>query len=275
MSREHKALGATAAAVLLITLWLHWPSVHNGFLSWDDGTYLEKAIEVQPPSVATIRWAFTTTYFGNYHPLTWLSYIADWRIWGRNAAGHHATSVVLHALNAGLVVMLAWMLLRIGTRLSTGEQLATAAAVGLVFGIHPLQVESVAWISQRKTVLCGFFSLASLCMYLWYTQRAQARARLWAATALFVAALLSKAMALSLPVVMLAMDFYPLQRHRSLGWARLLKEKTVPICLAAAAAVVSFVVQSQSGTVVQLEHMGVHNHLAVWLPAAHPVVAPV
>ena len=150
--------------------------------------------------------------------------------------GHHVTSVVLHALNAALVFGFLWTLLG-ATSLSTGERLMVALWVAVVFAIHPLQVESVAWISGRR-LLCTTFAIG--CVWAYVTG---ARRRVvWG---LFLAALLCKPMAVSLPFVMLAMDYFPLQRCKQLGWGRLVWEKAAMIILAAAAGLATVVTRGE------------------------------
>jgi tetratricopeptide (TPR) repeat protein len=249
-----------ALAVATATFALHRPCLHGEFLDWDDDIYLEEATQHSRSARAAVRWAFTTVTPFYYHPLTRLSHALDYRLWGTNPVGHHLTSLALHAANAGILVLFLWRLLEF-VKVSRGERFALAGGVALVFGIHPLQVESVAWVAERKNVLCGFFSLACLWAYL-NAVTAQAgtagRRRFWfAATALLFAALLSKPMAVSLPAVMLAMDFYPLQRHRAAGWARLVREKWLMFTGCIALTVLTFVGQIQWGAVRGLDTLGV------------------
>ncbi|MGD0061610.1 MAG: hypothetical protein ABSD58_19555 [Verrucomicrobiia bacterium] len=216
-----------ALVIFAATVWLFWPSVHGEFLGEDDRGYLQQAIQCNGLTWNAVRWAFTERE-PYYHPLPRLSHVLDYEIWGTNAAGHHLTSIVLHALNAALVFGFLWTLLGAAS-LTNGERVTVALGVAVVFAIHPLQVESVAWISGRTQLLCTMFCIGTLWAY-------AASARRWAVSALFVMALLCKPMAMSLPVVMLAMDYYPLRRHEQLGWGRLLHEKILLIGLAAAGA---------------------------------------
>lgn len=207
-----------AALVALLAALAFWPCVGNGFTHWDDDIYLEGAAR------HGVGWALTTTHV-YYHPLTWLSHMLDLKLWGRNPAAHHAVNVGLHAINAGLVVALAWLLTR---------QLWLAAWVGVVFAIHPLQVESVAWIAERKNVLCAMFSLLALILYV--------RGRWWPMVAAYAAALLSKPMAVPLPLVMMAMDYFPGGRR---DW-KVLTEKWLLLLLAAVITALAF--HGQIGT---------------------------
>ena len=262
MKRQETIVAAVALGVAVFTLWLYRPSTENGFLHWDDEPYIENAAKHSTLSFETIKWAFISTRIFYYHPLTLLSHALDCRLWGLNPAGHHATNVVLHGANTALVVVFTWLLLET-VGLSFGERLAVAAGVGLVFGIHPLQVESVAWIAERKNVLCGFFFLASLCAYVAARREARPPKWSWLVVALGLAAMLSKPMAVSLPVVMLVMDFYPLVRQKTLGWPRLLKEKTMLLALAALFCGITLVTQSQIGAMATVGGRGFGDRMLV------------
>jgi tetratricopeptide (TPR) repeat protein len=243
MNVTRKTLLGVALAIFAGALWLHWPSVQGGFLDGDDKEYLEQAVRCNGLTWEAVKWAFTTTE-PYYQPLPRLSHVLDYQLWGRNAAGHHATSVVLHALNAAIVFGLMWTLLGAVT-LTTGERLATAGGVAVVFAIHPLQVESVAWISGRTQMLCALFGIGCLWAY------AANRCR-WTVGGLFALALLCKPMAVSLPFVMVAMDYFPLRRQEQLGWGRLLREKVVLVALAAVVSVAAITTEVSIGETVPL-----------------------
>lgn len=261
-----------ALAVAAITVWAQWPCVHNGFLNWDDDLYFEEVARHPRLNGETVVWAFTTTLPFYYHPLTLLSHVADFELWGNNPWGYHLSNVLLHGLNAGLVVLFVWLLLE-NIRLSPGERLAVAAGVALVFGLHPLQVEPVAWVAERKTLLCASFSLLSLCAYLKAVAElppetpaattAPQRGWWWGMIALFVASLLAKPMAVSLPVVMLAMDFYPLRRWATVGWRTLLKQKTLLFALCAADLVLTVIGQSAMGGIMTMQSQSVTERCLV------------
>ena len=223
-----------AVGVGLVTLVLYWPVRHLQLTYWDDVGYL-KIAQTNRLTWAGIKYAFTSTYI-YYQPLTWLSHGLDCVVWGENYGRHHLQSIVWHALNAALVVILVWQLTGAW---SDRERLLFAGWVGLVFAVHPLQVESVAWLAGRKTVLAGFFSLLCIVAYL-------AR-RWWLVVAAYTAAVLSKPMAVPVPVVLLALDFFPLRRHESQSWGRLLREKWLLFALAGAVTVLTFVGQADAG----------------------------
>ena len=150
-------------AVFAGTLWLHWPSLHGSFLRVDDVEYLRQSQRWNGLTWNAVKWAFTSTE-SYYQPLPRLSHVLDYQIWGMNAAGHHATSVVLHALNAALVFGFLWTLLG-ATSLTNRERLMLAWGVALVFAVHPLQTESVAWMAGRTQLLCTTFLLCGLWTY--------------------------------------------------------------------------------------------------------------
>jgi hypothetical protein len=238
MAIRRSTLLATAVAIFAASTWLYWPSVHGEFLGGDDTEYLRQSERFRGLTWNGLAWAFTTTA-PYYHPLPRLSHLLDYQFWGPSAVGHHATSVFLHALNAALLFGFLWTLLG-KAAVTSGERFAMAWAVALVFAIHPLQVESVAWISGRTQLLCAAFGIACLWVYV-------AGARWWVVLTLFVGALLSKPMAVSLPVVMLLIDYFPLQRHQKLGWARLLREKALAIGLGGAATIAAAITESRRG----------------------------
>jgi tetratricopeptide (TPR) repeat protein len=223
-----------ALVIFAATVWLYWPSVHGGFLKVDDVEYLWQSVRWNGLTWKAVKWAFTSTD-PYYHPLPRLSHVLDYQIWGKNAVGHHATSVFLHALNAALVFGFLWTLLG-ATSLTTGERLMVALWVAAVFASHPLQTESVAWMSGRTQLLCTTFGIGSVWAY-------AAGARRWVVWVLFALAVLSKPMAVSLPFAMLAIDYFPLRRHERLGWGRLAWEKAAMIALAAAAALATMITE--------------------------------
>ncbi len=238
MTVSRRKLLGVALAIFALTVWLYWPSVHGAFLGGDDREELRQSVLLNGLTWNAVTWAFTATE-PYYYPLPRLSHVLDYQIWGKNAAGHHATSVVMHALNAALVFGFLWTLLGAAS-LTTGERLAMSLGVAVVFASHPLQTEPVAWISCRVWLLCTTFGIGCVWAYV-------SGARQWVVWGLFLAALLSKTIAVSLPLVMLAIDYYPLRRHVQLGWGRLLREKAVLIGLAAAAAAAAIITESQKG----------------------------
>ncbi len=236
MTVRRTTLVGVALVIFAATVWLYWPSVHGEFLGGDDNEYLRQSERWNGLTWNAVKWAFTSTD-SFYHPLPRLSHVLDYQIWGRNVVGHHVTGLAVHALNAALVFGFLWTLLG-ATTVNSGERLTVALWVAVVFAIHPLQVESVAWISGRTQLLCTTFGIVCLWAYV-------RGARWWRVLVLFVAAVLCKPMAVSLPFVMLAMDYYPLRRHEQLGWGRLVREKAAMIVLAVAVGLVTVVTRGE------------------------------
>ncbi|MFQ5442322.1 MAG: tetratricopeptide repeat protein [Thermodesulfobacteriota bacterium] len=207
-----------ALSVALITLIVYLPALNNGFVNWDDPLYVTENLHIRS---LDIKWLFTGVVAANWHPLTMLSHTVDFALWNMNPWGHHLTSVILHALNTALVYMVTFRLISIAQKNTdnkiTGRVIAGAAAA-LLFGLHPLHVESVAWVSERKDVLSAFFYLIAILLYLQYAARGASKKPLYYVMSLvvFTLALMSKPMAVSLPIVLLILDFYPLDRLRNL-----------------------------------------------------------
>ena len=257
MNRSGLKVALLAVSVAALTGWIDWPCINNGFVDWDDYVYLNEVARHQELSLGTIEWAFSTVRPFYYHPLARLSHVLDYRLWGWNPAGHHLTSVFLHGINAGLVVVFIWLLCGTIPALSVGGRTVVAGAVGLVFGIHPLQVESVAWVAERKNLLCACFALISLIAYVESAQQRGGRRWRWVMLVSLIAALLSKPMAVSVPFVMLALDFYPLRRHLNEGWRELFREKVVMIGLCVVASVATLLPSIREGGVTGLTRLGV------------------
>ena len=178
-------------------------TVRNGFTGYDDGEYVTDNPHVNTGlSWDNAHWALTSAHSSNWHPLTWLSHALDCTLFGLAPSGHHLTSLLLHALNT--VLLFLWLSGLSGARWRS-------AFVALVFGLHPLHVESVAWVSARKDVLSTIFGLLALLAYTAYARRPGV-ARYCLVAALLAAGLMSKPMLVTLPLVMLLVDWWPLQR---------------------------------------------------------------
>jgi Flp pilus assembly protein TadD len=239
--------------LVLATLAVYWPVGSYGFLNYDDGDYFFGNVHVLGGlSRANIQWAFTSNQAVNWHPLTWLSLMLDAQFFGKGATAPHLTNVLLHAANATLLFLL--------FRRLTGAS-GPGALLALLFAIHPLHVESVAWISERKDVLSGFFALLTLLCYTRaaencrgdtsiFTQRASWF--YWLSLIFFACGLMSKPMLVTLPFILLLVDFWPLQRFNSTTPARLLVEKAPFFLLCAALSVVTYIVQHKGGAMPPL-----------------------
>ncbi|MBZ5700616.1 MAG: tetratricopeptide repeat protein [Acidobacteriia bacterium] len=188
---------------------LYAPAVHNGFVNYDDPDYVTgNAHVLQGVTWTNVVWAFgTNNPAANWHPLTWISHMLDVQWYGTRPAGHHLTNVLWHTLN---VTILFFFLNRI-----TGRALRSAAVAAL-FALHPLNVESVAWVAERKAVLCVFFLLLALCAYGWYARR-PGLGRYLCVLLFFALGLMAKIMVIALPFALLLLDYWPLRRFPEAG----------------------------------------------------------
>lgn len=212
-------------------------ALRNGFVRFDDDAYVFENPQVaQGLTRAGARWAFTTGTEANWHPLTWLSHMADVELFGMNPAGHHATSLLLHAANA---MLLFWALRRM-----TGRAGLSWLAAAL-WAVHPLRTESVVWISERKDVLAAFFGLLALGAY----GRRAPRGRLGWTVPLFALSLMAKPTWVTLPFLLLLLDAWPLGRWPAQPMRKLAAEKWPLFLLAAASCAITFAVQRRGGTV--------------------------
>lgn len=185
--------------IAVLTFGIYFQSLNNQFLTdWDDGIYITNNTELQSPDGGVLKNAFTGFSNGHYHPLTTLSYSAEYNLFGLNAKAFHTTNLILHILNSFLVFAFVWLL---------SKQQITAFVTALLFAVHPMHVESVAWISDRKDLLCTLFFLGALCTYLIFKRDHKNK---WYVITLlfFLLALFSKAMAVTLPIVFLAVDYF-------------------------------------------------------------------
>lgn len=226
-------------AVSVISLWVFRPVLANGFLNWDDQGYLAELTRMGRFSWSSLRWMWTSLQPFYFQPIVWMTHLADYQVWGMNAMGHHATNWLLHGIYVALVGTLVWLLTGAARDVRLPERLAMSAGIALVCGIHPLQVESVAWVAARNGLLCSVWMVAALCAYVRAVEGGGEPKRdwWWTTIALQAVALLTKPFAVSLPVVMLVLDFFPLRRNVERGWWRLFTEKWLMILLSVAAAV--------------------------------------
>lgn len=188
-----------------LTFLFYLGALDNGFVNWDDPTYVYKNTKLGSFDWALIKWAFTTVVSGNWHPLAMISHGLDVALFGLNAKGHHFTSIFIHSINTLLVFFITKKLLYKKKAFQAG---AAALITALLFGLHPTHVESVAWISERKDLLSALFFMISILFYL--GQAEDRRRKLFYILSLFsfILALLSKPMAVTLPVVLLIIDIY-------------------------------------------------------------------
>jgi len=198
--------------ILIVTSAVLSPCLKNDFTNWDDESYVIQNKEIRELSWSNIKQIFSSFYVSLYLPLTMLSYSIEYHFFGLDPAPYHTTNLLLHLLNSLLVF---WMIFMLSNKVSI------SLIVGLLFGIHPLHVESVAWISERKDVLSSFFFLGTIICYLYYLKNIQTKKWLYLSLILFVLSLLSKAMAIPLPFLLILIDYL---FYKKIDWNSL-KEK--------------------------------------------------
>ena len=239
--------------------------MRNGFVNYDDNSYVTQNVQVQgglsPQSVA---WAFRTTHAANWHPLTWLSLELDAQLYSLHPWGYHLTNIVLHA---GSALVLFHLL-----ALMTGA-LWRSLFVAALFALHPLRVESVAWISERKDVLSAFLGFLTILAYVNYVERPGAGLYLWVAV-LFSLGLMAKPMLVTLPFVLLLLDYWPLRRYgaaNGTGWGlffqrrsllRLVVEKLPLISLAILSSAFTIVAQQRGEALSSMERLPISERIA-------------
>ncbi|MBI3814243.1 MAG: tetratricopeptide repeat protein [Nitrospinae bacterium] len=250
-----KYLIVAVVFIVVITFLLYLPALKNSFVNWDDDINIYENTHIRAINGDFLKWAFSTEFAGLWHPLTMLSFAIDYVIWGLNPRGYHLTNILLHTANTALVFFTVIRLISISSK---QNPLVAATVTALLFGIHPLHVESVAWITERKGLLCAFFYLLTLLSYFKYTSSDTKRKRLKLYTlslSLFILALMSKPMAVSLPIVLLILDFYPLKRLSSGKGldAKALIEKIPFFLLTIVSSLIAILVQSKAGALPLLE----------------------
>ncbi len=253
-SAPRPAIRATIYGLLAVCIFLvYLPSLGNGFVDWDDSTYVVRNTHIEKFDSATLVWAFTTFDAANWHPLTWISHALDRALFGLNPRGHHRTSIFLHAGNALLLLLLLHRLSR---------RFWASAAGAAIFALHPLRVESVAWIAERKDLLCALFVFLALLAYERHARR-PARWSLLPVSLAFALALLCKPMAVTLPFLLLLLDVWPFERLRSpVRDRRVLLEKVPLFLLAAASSVVTYMAQVRGEAVRSWEMVGAGERLS-------------
>jgi tetratricopeptide (TPR) repeat protein len=260
--------------LILATLALYNPVAHAPFLNLDDDIYITQNPEVRSGlNWHSVSWAFTTTTATNWHPVTWLSHELDCQLFGLNPAGPHLVNVLLHAINAAILFLL--------LAAATG-MLWRSLMVAALFALHPLNVESVAWIAERKNVLSMLFFLLALAAYGWYTQKRDAEKRdtkirdarnpgtrnqavcgYLTVTVLYAFALMAKPQVITFPFALLLLDYWPLQRIPAVKLKTLIVEKIPWFALSAASAVITMKAQSTAR----------HEGIPAWMHLANAALA--
>ena len=206
-SQANRLLWLGALAVLVLTAAAHLRGLGGQFVEWDDPSHITQNVVIRALTFENVRAMFTTSIAKLYCPLTWFSFAIDYQLWGHNSFGYHLVNLLLHLANTLLVCILVWKILRNRYEHAAMAAILTAA----IFGIHPLRVESVAWVTERKDVLFVFFYFCALLMY-WRWVDTHKRRDYWACFGLFVASALSKSAAVTFPVILLLIDYFVSKR---------------------------------------------------------------
>lgn len=237
--------------LVVFTLAIYNQATHFSFINFDDDRYVTENPHVLAGLTwDTVKWALTSTDEANWHPLTWMSHALDCEWFQLNPAGHHLTSILLHVLSAVMLFLLLWRATR---------RLGLSFFVAMVFALHPVNVESVAWVAERKNVLSTLFFLLTLGAYGWYAQKPGWK-RYLAVAGLFVCALASKPMVVTLPFVLLLLDYWPLCRiqgwsepgelsPQQAGFGKLVMEKLPLLALSVASAMITMRAQRAAGAI--------------------------
>jgi len=281
--RSRYLRGTCALFIFLLTCLVYTPALKNDFVNWDDGVYVYENTNIQSFNSHSLYWMLTSFHASNWHPLTWLTHAIDCALWGLDSSKHHLTNILLHGFNSLLLFFLAvGLILRTKVNLTSSHLsrsqlrilthvLLAGSVTALLFGLHPLHVESVAWVSERKDLLCAFFVLLSILSYLSYTSSSVFTKRsLWFMISLlfFSCALMSKPMAVSLPAILLLLDLYPLRRLEPYLTKNLplLLEKIPFFVLSIASSTITIIAQHAGGAVMDFKRLPLPVRL---LNAAH------
>jgi len=271
------------APILVFTLTLvsFAPILRNQFVEWDDYENLISNARYRGLGWAELRWMFTTVHMGPYQPLSWMTYGLDYLLWGINPSGYHLTSLLFHSASAIFFYFVCRRILEIAWPNARNQEpwqlSASAAFVALFFSIHPLRVESVAWATERRDVVSGFFFLATIYCYLRANFKVEVRSGRWLTAAFFcyVLSLLGKATAITLPLVLLVLDVYPLRRLNgdprswwTAGFRRVLQEKLLFVAPAILFAIVAYLGQQHVTALKSLGSYGIESRIAQALFAA-------
>ncbi len=262
-----------AFLVCIITILVYLPALQNDFVNWDDDVYVYKNIFIQSIDPGFLKWMFSFED-AMWVPLTKLSHALNYAVWGLDPMGHHLTNILLHGFNAFLVVLIAVRLM-MGPSYEDGAAFAKRALIaggvtGILFGIHPLRVESVVWVTERKDVLSGFFVLLSLLYYIKFTAvsiKNRIRTYYLFSLVFFLMALMSKPMVVTLPVVLILLDIYPLERLRFdlalKSQLRVLAEKIPFIALSVTLSIVTILSYEYKGIMVTESEVDLMDRLLV------------
>lgn len=252
-----RLVAALCLALCLATAAVYWQTSQHAFVAYDGDQYVYENPRVQAGLTASgLAWAWTTFFYSNWHPLTWMSLMLDYQLFGGNAGAFHLVNVVWHMVGTVLLFLVLARMTRHVWR---------SVVVAGIFALHPLHVESVAWVSERKDVLSTALAMLALLLYIRYTEDPSARRYVWVAL-FFALSLTAKPMLVTFPFILLLVDFWPMQRIRwPFSWPALkplLLEKTPLLALAAVSGALTFIAQHSYGAVVALGNFPLPARLA-------------
>jgi Flp pilus assembly protein TadD len=261
--------------LVFLTVLAFYPVTRNGFVNWDDDKNIVENVFYRGLHWTNIQWMFTTFHMGHYQPLTWLTLAIDFLVWGLDPLGYHLTNLLLHCANAVVLYFVAVRLLRLVQPASADHNDAlirlAAGFSALLFAVHPLRVESVAWATERRDVLSGLFFLFSILCYLKAGTHGEGTSRHWRwiliSLAAYVLSLLAKASAMTLPLVLLVLDVYPLGRLGLKGWfgreaRKVWLEKFLFLAFGIGAGITALFAQHTAGAYRPLEQYGIGSRFS-------------
>jgi protein O-mannosyl-transferase len=237
------AAAAVCCLLVLAVIVVFGQSVEYGFVNFDDDDYVTESRIKNGLNQDAVKWAFTTFHCSNWHPVTWLSHGLDCTVYGLNPWGHHLTNIVLHAAVVVLLFLILWQM--------TGDFWPSAFVAG-VFAVHPLRAESVVWVAERKDLLCGLFFMLTLAAYLSYSRRPFSWWRYLLVMVAFAFGLMSKPMIVTMPFVLLLLDYWPLGRMKNGGWLRIFVEKLPLLAMSAGSAVATSLAQHKAISTLEI-----------------------
>ena len=260
--------------VAAVTFIVFLPALQNGFVNWDDDNNFLNNYLYRGLGWEQLKWMFTTFHMGHYQPLSWVTLGFDYLVWGMNPFGYHLTNVVLHSVNAALFYIICLKLFQVSAcHLSPVTCSLAAGFAALFFSIHPLRAESVVWVTERRDVLSGMFFLLSILCYITPRLAGGESAPFWRRYtlpfALFVLSLLSKAIAITMPAILILIDIYPLRRLTAnpLLWPErefrhIWLEKIPYLVVAAVFAVAAYIAQAEVGALVTYDKLSFSSRAA-------------
>ncbi|MDA8414299.1 MAG: hypothetical protein M0023_11010 [Desulfobacteraceae bacterium] len=270
INRNSATTMALAAGVICLLVYLR--ALSCGFVNMDDPDYVLNNPLVRALDRDHLVAAFSTVHAGFWMPLTWISLAIDYHFWGLNPVGYHLTNILLHSLNTGLVVLIAAELGKVISSPGKGGQIhpLTLLLAGLLWGLHPLRVESVAWVTERKDVLNGLFFLGSLFCYLRYARESRspenhfrARRDYLLSLVLFMLSLMAKPVSVVLPFMLLVLDWYPLRRLTRARLRAVVAEKIPFLVCSASMVVATLLIARQSHILASYDNLSLLQRLAV------------